>query len=179
MAKKRRKTSKRKNRSLSSGGRKSPRRRKQHKGFLSEIGLADNSKLSMMQAAKKTLGAGIGGGASIVANKLAPPTTGKIVKLGVSFLIAGGVAMMGMPSTGAGFFGGMVALNFQNGLLADDANFADENALADMPIFLDENDQPMVLEEGEDGTSGYRYLSDEEVQMLHEQGAFAEYEVVG
>lgn len=180
MAKRRKKhTNKpRKNRTMSSGGRKSPRRKKaQRKGFLSEIGLADSTnKLTLGQSLKKTIGASIGGGAGILVHKLAPTSWGKLVRVGGAFVISTGLAYFGMPSTGAGYMGATIALNFQNGLMAD--GYADENALADAPLFVDDNGNAMVLEEGEDGTSGYRYLSEEEVAMLSEQGAFAEYEVV-
>jgi hypothetical protein len=180
MAKKRTTTTKKRNRSLSSGGkkRKGSKRKRHPKGVLAEIGLADNSPPTWGQSFKKTIGAGSGGGLAIVAHKLTPATVPKIARVGGSFILGLVAARFGMPSTGAGFFGGTIALNFQNGLMGEDANYANNNALSDMPIYLDEQGQPMVLEEGQDGTSGYRYLSDEEVAELTESGAFSEYEVV-
>lgn len=88
------------------------------------------------------------------------------------------MAHFGMPHTGAGFTGGMTALTFQNGLLGEEESFADEDALSDMPLFLDDDGRPMVLEESDDGRAGYRYLSEEEIRVLDEQGAFTDYQVV-
>lgn len=140
----------------SSGGRR--------KGLLADI----MNPTIAMNSAKSTLAAAGGGMAAVTCNKVIfAPTTGKMMRVGTA-LVGGFLASaFGMPSVGSGFTGGLFALTFQNGLMADDGmeeetEFADENVLADQPIFLDENDNPMVLEEGE-GEPYYRYLSEEEL----------------
>lgn len=108
-----------------------------------------------------------GGGAlaAVVHKGVLPATAGKLMKLGAGILPALALAFIGMPNLAAGYNGGMTALAFQNGLLAD-GEFADDNSLADKPLFLDADGQPMVLEEGE----GYRYLTDGELEELERAG---------
>lgn len=119
-----------------------------------------------MHSAKTTLAAGGGGLLAMVVNKsVLPPTAGKVAKIGTA-LVGGFIASaFGMASVGAGFTGGLMALTFQNGLLAEDmqeTEFADENVLADQPIFMDEDGNPMFLNDG-DGQPYYQYLSEEEI----------------
>jgi len=177
MAKRKRRTPRRRtNRSLSASGSRAPRRRNRRRRGLSEAG-----KTSWLDSGKKTLMGGAGGLGAVVAHKLIlPATAGKIPRILTA--LAGGLlaSKFGAPSLGVGFTGGLVALTFQNGVLADEdnANYANENSLQDAPIYLDEDDNPMVLEEGEDGTSGLRYLNDDEITALHEAGAFEDYQLV-
>ena len=173
--KRRKKTATRRKKSLSSGGttkrRKSARRRP--KGFLNDM----LNPTMAAHSAKSTLAAIAGGGGAIFVNKMIPATTGKLAKVAIAFGVGFLATNFGMANTGAGFTGGMMALSFQNGFLNDDddTNFADEDSLSDMPLFLDDNGEPMVLEEGEDGQTGYRYLSDEEIESLQD---FDEYDEV-
>lgn len=175
MAKRKRKSPKRRSRkALSSGGtrrRRSSARRS--KGFLSDMFNPTVAKSSAITA----LSGGAGGLGAIVAHKFLPSTPGaKIMRIGAALAIGFGAAALGKPNVGAGFTGGLMALSFQNGLLNDNANFASEESLMDGPIFLDEDDRPMVLEE-QDGQM--RYLSEEEISVLEESGAFDDFEVVG
>lgn len=156
------------------------RRRNSRKRGLSAKGmLADilNPTIAM-DSAKKTLASAGGGFGAVIANKvLLPATMGKGVRLLTGLAVGFLGASLGMPAMGAGFTGGMVALAFQNGLMADDAEFTDPNSLADAPLFLDEENNPMVLEEGPDGAQ-YRYLSEDEIQTLEEAGAFSDYQII-
>ena len=129
-------------------------------------------------SAKSTLAAIAGGGGAVFVNKMIPASTSKLAKVAIAFGVGFLASNFGMANTGAGFTGGMMALSFQNGFLNDDddTNFADEDSLSDMPLFLDDNGEAMVLEEGENGESGFRYLSDDEINTLEEQGAFDEFE---
>lgn len=147
------------------------RRRKHHK----KGGLSDMFNPTIaMNSAKGTLLASGGGLLSMVVNKsILPPTAGKVAKIGTA-LIGGFVASaFGMQQIGAGFAGGMMALTFQNGLLADDndmqeTDFAEDTILSEQPLFLDENGNPMILSES-DGEPYLRYLSEEE--MAEYEGA--------
>lgn len=162
----------------SSGGgspRRHVKRRRKRKGSLSS---ASGLHTLAINSFKHTLSAATGGFAAVYINKWMPATWGKpgriLATLGVG--IAG--AYFGMPVLSAGAVGGMVAMTFPNGTLNDgEENFADNDVLSDMPLFLDDDGRPMVLEEGQDGSSGFRYLSDAEATMLAEQGAFEEADV--
>lgn len=141
------------------------RRSSSKKGLLSDM---FNPTIAM-QSAKNTISAGVGGvGAMIVNKAILPSTAGKgmktLVALGVGFL----ASSFGMANVGSGFTGGMMALTFQNGLMNEDADFANPNVLSDQPMFLDEDGNPMVLEEN-DGEPYYRYLTEDEVQMYAQQ----------
>lgn len=162
-------TKRRRRKALSSPARRrrsSPRKR----GLLADI----MNPTIAMNSAKSTLAAAGGGMAAVTCNKVIfAPTTGKMMRVGTALLGGFLASAFGMPSVGSGFTGGLFALTFQNGLMADgddmqETDFADENVLADQPIFLDENDNPMVLEEGE-GDPYYRYLSEEE--LMEYEGA--------
>jgi hypothetical protein len=120
------------------------RRRTRSKGGLSEL----FSKETAMQSGKTVLGGLAGGAAAATVNGLIPASWGKLGKLGAGVLI-GFVAssVLNMPSAGAGFTGGMTALAFQNGILNDDANFADPNVLDEDPLYLDEDGNQMVMNE--------------------------------
>lgn len=131
-----------------------------------------------MHSAKTTLAAGGGGLLAMVVNKsVLPPTAGKVAKIGTA-LVGGFIASaFGMASVGAGFTGGLMALTFQNGLLAEDmqeTEFADENVLADQPIFMDEDGNPMFLNDG-DGQPFYQYLSEEEIAEYEGAQTYATY----
>lgn len=126
-----------------------------------------------MHSAKTTLAAGGGGLLAMVVNKsVLPPTAGKVAKIGTA-LVGGFIASaFGMASVGAGFTGGLMALTFQNGLLAEDdmqeTEFADDDSLSDQPIFLDEDGNPMFLNDG-GGEPFYQYLNEDE--MAEYEGA--------
>lgn len=163
------KTKRRKRSNLSSGGagrgRRSVRRRRS-KGGLSEMFSASTAKNSF----KSVLASGGGGFAAVQANKIMGGMSKPIrLLIGVGLGFFG--ASMGAPSLSSGFTGGMIALNFQNGLLAEDdmadnAEFADENSLADMPLYLSESGEPMqMLPDG-----SFRYLEEDEVQALADAG---------
>ncbi len=131
-------------------------------------GLADMFNPTVaMQSAKTTLAAGGGGLLAMVVNKsILPPTAGKVAKVGTA-LIGGFIASaFGMASVGSGFTGGLMALTFQAGLLAEDdmqeTDFADNDVLSDQPIFLDEDGNPMFLNDG-GGEPFYQYLNEEEM----------------
>jgi hypothetical protein len=145
------------------------------KGMLK--GLLDPKKT--VQNGKTSVAGLLGGTAATLSDKLIFKTPSKPKRL-ILGLVAGFIAAgVGMPGLGAGYAGGMAALAFQNGLLADNANYAEQDVLSDdAPLFLDENDNVMTLEEGNDGQAYYRYLSEEEVQTLEEAGAFSDYTMV-
>lgn len=175
MSKTKTKTKTRRKKSLSGG--KTIRRRRSRRGLSSKGILSDFTNPTMLAtAAKKTFGAVAGGGAAVIVNKILPPTTGKFARLALALGIGFVGVMLNMPSAGAGFTGAMVANTFPNGFLNEDAQFADDDALAELPLFLDEDGAPMVLDEE---TDGMRYLSEDEIQMLQERGAFSDYEIVG
>lgn len=146
---------------------KTKRRHTRSKGFLNDL---MNPTVAMTSA--KIVAGGAGGGiAAILAHKLVPATTSKIVRV-----VGGGVvgflsAVMGAPSIGSGFTGGVIALTFQNGLLNDGmekTEFADDKSLEEMPLYLDAAGEPFVIEEDPNtGESYTRYLSEEEKQMIN------------
>lgn len=175
MAKRKRKSPRRRNRKgLSAAPRRRRSSARRSKGFLSDMFNPTVSKNSAITS----LSGGAGGLGAIVAHKFLPATgAAKLMRIGAALGVGFIAATLGKPNVGAGFAGGLMALSFQNGLLADGADYANENSLMDGPIWLDENDQPMTLEEGEDGPQ-LRYLSDDEIDVLHESGAFSDFEVV-
>lgn len=141
--------------------RRSPRKR----GFLSELMNPTIAKNSAMG----TLAAASGGFGAVFINKMLPATTGKFPKL----LIALGGGFLGsafsFPNAASGFTGGMMALNFQGGFLnegEEETNFADEESLSDMPLFLDAEGEPFVIEEDESGETYTRYLSEREKEIM-------------
>lgn len=175
MAKKRRKTTRRKS-SPSGGGHTRRRKSGTRRRGLSAGGMK-LSTTTLMNAAKETGLAMTGGGLGIMAHKLIPAATGKWGRLGI--ILGLGIAghVIGFPKLTNGMVGSMTGQSFPNGLSDDDASFADEDVLSDMPLFLDDDGSPMVLEEGDDGAQ-YRYLSDEEVEMMERAGAFDAYQDV-
>lgn len=118
-----------------------------------------------MQSAKNTLMASGGGLLSMVVNKsILPPTSGKVAKVGTALIGGFLLSSFGMASAGSGFTGGLMALAFQNGLLAEDMeeqDFADDDVLSDEPIFLDEDGNPMFLNEN-GGEPFMQYLNEKE-----------------
>lgn len=147
----------------------SKRRRVTHR----KGGLADmfNPTIAMHSAKSTLLAAGGGLGAMIVNKSILPPTASKGMKT-VTALVAGFVASaFNMPTLGAGFTGGMMALTYQNGLLADDleeSEFADDDVLSEQPMALDEEGNPLILEEG-DGDPYWRSLTENEM-IAYERG---------
>ncbi len=136
-------------------------------------GLADMFNPTIaMQSAKSVLMASGGGLLSMVVNKsILPPTSGKVAKVGTALIGGFLLSSFGMAAAGSGFTGGLMALAFQNGLLADDMeeqDFADENILSDEPIFLDEDGNPMFLNEN-GGEPFMQYLNDAEAQAYGNQ----------
>lgn len=166
MAKRKTTTKKMKRRksSLSAGTRK--RRSKKKSGFLSEGNPI--APANLIANGKRTIAAGLGGGAAILTNKI---PVGKFGKVMIALIGGFGMNSFGLHALGNGFTGGQVALAFSapSTPMNEDANFADENSLSDKPLFLDEEGNAMVLEEDlNDGTSYYRYLSGEELQEIEE-----------
>jgi len=165
MATKKTTPKRKKNKSLSASGKRTTVRRRKRKGGLSEM----FSPTVAMNSAKATLAASAGGMGAVFLNKIVPATWGKLPRVAIGFGLGFLATSLGMGSTGAGFTGGTMALTFQNGLMNEDANFADDSSLSDQPLFLDEDGNPMVLEEGEDGSASYRYLSEAEIQFLEDE----------
>lgn len=139
-----------------------PRRRKTHrKGGLSDM---FNPTIAMDSAKTTLMSAGGGIGAMIVNKSILPATASKATKT-ITALAVGFLAnSFGMGKLGAGFTGGLIALTYQNGLLNDDmqdTEFADSEVLSDYPPILDEDGNPLMLEEN-DGEPYYRAMSDYE-----------------
>ena len=159
----------RRKQALSSGGKR--RRRTSHrKGGLSDM---FNPTIAMHSAKSTLLAAGGGLGAMIVNKSILPPTASKATKT-ITALVAGFVASaFNMPTLGAGFTGGMMALTYQNGLLADgeldESEFADDDVLSEQPMALDEDGNPLILEEGNDGEQYWRSLTESEM-IAYERG---------
>lgn len=128
-------------------GLSSPAPRKRHRKRSSFLGDLLNPTMAM-NSAKSTLTSALGGYGAIVVNKTILPTTwGKPGRV-ISGLVAGFLLTnFGMPTLGASLTGGMTALTFKDGLLNDDANFAEQEALNDQPKFLDEAGNPLFLDE--------------------------------
>lgn len=145
------------------------RRRSAKKGLLSEL----FNPTTAMNSAKGTLAASSGGlGAMVVHKSILPPTAGKMTKVLTAFGVGFLAANFNMPMLGAGFTGGLMALTFKDGLMAEDSmqedtNFADESVLSDMPLFLDEAGNPMILEES-NGEASLRYLSADEMALFED-----------
>ena len=156
-----RKTTKRRRKSALSAA---PKRRRSHKkSFLSELTNPTQAK----ESAKGTLAAALGGFSAVIVNKtVLPEKWGKSGKIGAALI--GGFLLnnFGMKSLGASFTGGMIALAFEKGLLADNADFADDNSLSNQPLYLDEDGTPMVLEEDGSGNEYFRPMTDNETLAL-------------
>ncbi len=136
-------------------------------------GLADmfNPTIAMHSAKQTLMSAGGGLGAMIVNKSILPPTASKGVKVAVALIGGFVLTSFGMGSVGSGFTGGTMALAFQNGLLADELEeneFADDNVLSDSPMALDEDGNPLILEEG-DGEPYWRSLTENEM-IAYERG---------
>lgn len=128
------------------GKRRTTRRHK--RSFLSDL----TNPTIAANSFKSTLMAAAGGfGANIVNKNVLPTNWGKTGKIGAA--IVGGFLLhnFGFNHIGGGFTGGMFALATEGGLLGEDASFADENVLHEMPLYLDEAGTPMVLEESAEG----------------------------
>jgi len=137
-------------------------------------GLADmfNPTIAMNSAKQTLMSAGGGIGAMIVNKSILPPTASKGVKVAVALIGGFVLTSFGMGSVGSGFTGGTMALAFQNGLLADndleENEFADDDVLSEMPMALDEDGNPLILEEG-DGEPYWRSLTENEM-IAYERG---------
>jgi hypothetical protein len=171
------KSKKKRSRKAPSGG-GSTSRRKPAKRRRKSLSSGGSMHTLMVNSFKHTAAAASGGLAAVYANKWMPANWGKPARIGAILLAGLAGSYFGFPVMSGGMVGGMTALTFPTGLNEDEASFADDDSLSDQPLFLDEDGAPMVLEEGEDGSAGYRYLSDDEIQMLEREGAFAEYEEV-
>jgi hypothetical protein len=147
--------------------RKNKKRRKPlSKGFLSDL---VNPTIAMNAA--KTVGSGGAGGiAGLAIHKLLPVATGKFMRVIVAGISGYGAAVFGYPNVGAGATGAQVALTFQNGFMGEDMEeneFADDESLSEMPVYLDEEGVPFVMEEDEHSGESYtRYLSEEEYNSI-------------
>lgn len=169
---KRKKTTKRRNRSLSSGGAKRrTTKRRRSKSFLSE-GSAGGKTMKVL---KNTGSAMLGSLIGTQINGMIPQTWGKMPRLlTLAALTFAGMAA-NMPITTAGAVGSLAAGAFPKGFL-NEANFASTDVLdEDTPLFLDENNNPMVLDDDGQGGLEYRYLNDDEIEMLERAGAFDNY----
>lgn len=153
----------RKNKSLAVSGarRRSPVR---NKGMLADI---FNPTIAMDSAKSVLLASGGGLGAMIVNKTILPPTASKGLKTAVALGIGFLASSFGMQKLGSGFTGGLIALTFQNGLLAEDTDFADDNALSEYPPILDEYGNAVVLEEN-DGEPYYRPLTQNEMNYYNQ-----------
>lgn len=147
--------------------RKTKKRRKPlSKGFLSDL---VNPTIAMN--AGKTVGSGAAGGiAGLAIHKLLPVATGKFMRVIIAGISGYGAAVFGYPNIGAGATGAQLALAFQNGFMGDDMEeneFADDEALSEMPVYLDEDGTPFVMEEDQQSGETYtRYLSEEEANSM-------------
>jgi hypothetical protein len=124
-------------------------------------------------SALNTLMGMAGGAGAATLSKMLPPTMGKLYQLGIG--LGGGfvlTALVGQQSLGSGFAGGMTALAFKDGFLNEDGEFADDDVLSDedTPIYLDEDNNPLML--NEDGS--FHYLSEAEL----EEAGWADYNFV-
>jgi len=128
---------------------KMPIRRRRAKKGLSEMFSPTTAKNSI----KATLAAFGGGLAARKASQLAGTVTGGKNPLLVQLMIAGfgGMIMhslLNAPNLASGFVGGIAAINSQEmGLGEDNVSFADEEALSDGALFLDEDGNEMMLNE--------------------------------
>lgn len=109
---------------------------------------------------------GAGGGGAYLADKALVGF--KLGGLGRALVAIGGgaaVAAFGAPKMGAGFSGGLMALNLKQGLGDDDnTEFADDDVLEEGEIY--ETQDGNYVRMLNDGT--IEPLSDEEVQSLHD-----------
>lgn len=137
-------------------------RRRSFLGDLTNPTIAANS-------AKSTLMAAAGGlGAMVVDKTVIPAKWGKTGKISAGLI--GGFLLnnFGIGTIGHGFTGGMFALAFPNGLLADnmeETEFADSDVLSDSPLYLDEAGTPLILDEDGQGNEFFRPMTENE--MLH------------
>lgn len=138
-----------------SGKRRSTPRKK---GLLSDM---FNPTIAMNSAKNTLLSAGGGLGAMVVNKAILPATAGKGLKVAVAVGVGFLASSLGMEKLGSGFTGGLVALTFQNGLMAEETDFAEEGVLSEYPPILDENGNPVILEEN-NGDAYYRPLNDVE-----------------
>jgi hypothetical protein len=134
------------------------RRAPRKKGILSDM---FNPTIAMNSAKNTLLSAGGGLGAMIVNKTILPATATKGVKTAVAIGVGFLASSFGMEKLGSGFTGGLIALTFQNGLMADDTDFAEESVLSEYPPVLDEYGNAVILEEN-DGEAYYRPLNDAE-----------------
>lgn len=155
-----------------SGGVK--RRRRKSRGFLSEGG---GTKKGFASGIKSTLGAMAGGAVGVAVNKLIPASVGKLGRLGLIFGVGLAASFINAPNMGAGMIGSLTASTFPNGFLNDgETEFADESVLDDdSPLFLDDDGNYMVLDEDGQGGLEYRYLSEDELDLMERQDAFDSY----
>jgi len=139
---------------LASSGKK----RRRSRG-LSEGG----TKGKLVTGAKATLGAMVGGGVGVAINKMIPATTGKLMRLGIILAVGVAANYMGAQNMGAGLVGSLTASTFPNGLLNEDADFADDDVLdEDTPLFLDDDGNVTYLDE----QGNVQQLSEEEVELM-------------
>ena len=143
-------------------------------------GLADMFNPTVaMQSAKNTAAAAGGGLLSMIVNKsILPPTAGKVAKVGTALIGGFVMSAFGMNNVGSGFAGGLMALTFQNGLLAEDdfqeEDFADDMVLSEQPIFLDDDGNPMFLNENE-GAPFMQYLNEDEIAEYEGAATYGTY----
>ena len=108
-------------------------------------------------------------------NGMIPANWGKPPRLAALAAITFVGMSAGMPITTAGAVGSLTAGAFPKGFL-NEADYADTNILDENgPLFLDERGNPMVLDEDGDGNIGWRYMSEDEIQMYERAGAFDNY----
>ena len=169
MAKKK-KTTKRRNRTLSSSGNKRQTKRRKP-GLLSAGGMGGKT----MQVLKNTGSAMLGSAIGTQINGMIPANWGKLPRFAALAAITFVGMAAGMPITTAGAVGSLTAGAFPKGFL-NEADYANANVLDEnSPLFLDENGEPMVLDQDANGNIGYRYLDEDEMQMLERAGAFDTY----
>jgi len=149
MARKRKTHTKRKHHSMSAG----PRKRTHTRRRRSRKGLGEMFTATTAQAAAKTIAMGAAGGilGGSVHRLLKDQTP--IVRIGsglvISFLT---FAVAGFPNISSGMVGAFAALESQPMLdkMLGEAGYnqyADENALNEMPIYLNEDGEPIYLNE--------------------------------
>ena len=147
---------------LASGGKK----RRKSRG-LSEGG----TKGKIVTSVKATIGNMLGGGVGKGISKMIPPATGKLGRLALIFFVGAAAHYLGAPNLGGGAVGALTAETFPNGLLNEEAEFADEDVLdEDTPLFLDDDGNVTYLDE----QGNIQSLSEEEIELMD----FDEYTVV-
>jgi len=133
------------------------KRRMSESTNLSELFNAQTAKAAASVIGAGAIGGLIAGGANKVLAKQNMVTRYGI-EIGASFLT---YALLGYPNVASGMAGAFAALEgapIYNKFLNEDGDFADENALNEMPMLMNENGEVITLQE--DGSGNMVYLNE-------------------